>query len=88
MGQNKTHPNECNVLLQYEILSKCDMRTVQTPRTKRLLGAPRNKKVQNITSRISSLEEENNILHKIKRRKANRTVHILRRNCLLKQATE
>jgi hypothetical protein len=34
------------------------------------------------------LEEEKNILHKIKRRKANRTVHILRRNCLLKYATE
>jgi hypothetical protein len=34
------------------------------------------------------LEEEKIILHKIKRRKANRTVHILRRNCLLKYATE
>jgi len=34
------------------------------------------------------LEEGKNILHKIKRRQANRTVHILRRNCLLKQAIE
>jgi len=34
------------------------------------------------------LEEEKNILHKIKQREANRTLHILRRNCLPKQATE
>ena len=54
MDQNKTNSNECNVLLQYEILSKCDMRTVLTPRTKRLLGAPRNKKVHNITSRMAT----------------------------------
>jgi len=33
-------------------------------------------------------EEERNILHTVKRRKANWTGHILRRNCLLKHVIE
>jgi len=34
------------------------------------------------------VREERNVLHTIKRRKANWTGHILRRNCLLKHVTE
>ena len=66
------------------------MRTVLTPCAKRLRGALRTKKEQNITSRMTSflLGEGKNIFHKIKQRKANRNVHILHRNCVLKQATE
>jgi hypothetical protein len=33
-------------------------------------------------------KKERNILHTIKRRKANRISHILRRNCLLKHTIE
>ena len=90
MGQNNTNPNECNLLLQHEILSKGHMRTVLTSCTKRLRGALRTNKEQNITSRMISilLGGVKNMLHKIKRRKAKRTLHILRRNCLLKQAIE
>ena len=66
------------------------MRPVLTPCTKRLLGSLRTKKEENITSRVTSflLGGWKIILHKIKRRKINRTVHILRRICFLKQATE
>jgi hypothetical protein len=34
------------------------------------------------------VSEQRNILHEIRKRKANWIVHILRRNCLLKQVTE
>ena len=34
------------------------------------------------------VNEQRNILHEIRKRKANRIGHILRRNCLLKQVTE
>jgi hypothetical protein len=37
---------------------------------------------------LHRVKEERNILHTIKRRKANWIGHILRRNCLLKHATE
>ena len=37
---------------------------------------------------LHGVEEEKNILHTIKRRKANRISHILRGNCLLKQFIE
>jgi hypothetical protein len=37
---------------------------------------------------LRRVEEERNILHTIKRRKANWIGHILRRNCLLKQVVE
>jgi len=37
---------------------------------------------------LHGVKEERNILHKIKKRKANRIGHILRRNCLLKYVTE
>jgi hypothetical protein len=37
---------------------------------------------------LQRLEEERNILHKIKRRKANWICHNLRRNCLLKHVIE
>jgi hypothetical protein len=37
---------------------------------------------------LQYLKEERNILHTIKRRKANRIGHILRRNCLLKHVIE
>ena len=55
--QNKTLSKECNLLTQYEILSKCDVRTILKARTKRLLVALHAKKVQNITLHmISSLQ--------------------------------
>jgi hypothetical protein len=34
------------------------------------------------------VSEQRNILHEIRKRKANRIGHILRRNCLLKEVTE
>ena len=37
---------------------------------------------------LQRVEEERNILHTLKRRKANQIVHILRRNCLLKYVIE
>jgi hypothetical protein len=37
---------------------------------------------------LHGVNEERNILHKIKRRKANWIGHILRRNCLLKHVIE
>jgi hypothetical protein len=37
---------------------------------------------------LHRVKEERNILHKIKRRKANWIGYILRRNCLLKHVTE
>jgi hypothetical protein len=37
---------------------------------------------------LHTVKEERNILHTIKRRKANWIGHILRRNCLLKHAIE
>jgi hypothetical protein len=37
---------------------------------------------------LQSVKEEGNILHTVKRRKADWIGHILRRNCLLKQAIE
>jgi hypothetical protein len=37
---------------------------------------------------LHRVKEERNILHTIKRRKANWIGHILRRNCLLKHVTE
>jgi hypothetical protein len=37
---------------------------------------------------LRGVKEERNILHKIKKRKANRICHILRMNCLLKQVIE
>jgi hypothetical protein len=37
---------------------------------------------------LHGVKEERNILHTIKRRKANWTGHILRRNCLLKHVIE
>jgi hypothetical protein len=37
---------------------------------------------------LRKVKEERNILHAIKRRKANWIGHILRRNCLLKHVTE
>jgi hypothetical protein len=37
---------------------------------------------------LHRVKEERNILHTIKRRKANWIGHILRRNCLLKQVIE
>jgi hypothetical protein len=37
---------------------------------------------------LHRVKEERNILHTIKRRKANWIVHILHRNCLLKHVTE
>jgi hypothetical protein len=37
---------------------------------------------------LHRVKEERNILHKIKRRKANCIGHILRRNCLLKHVIE
>jgi hypothetical protein len=37
---------------------------------------------------LHKVKEETNILHNIKRRKADRIGHILRRNCLLKRITE
>jgi hypothetical protein len=37
---------------------------------------------------LHRVKEEWNILHTIKRRKANRIGHILRRNCLLKHVIE
>jgi hypothetical protein len=37
---------------------------------------------------LHRIKEERNILHTIKRRKANWIGHILRRNCLLKHTTE
>jgi hypothetical protein len=37
---------------------------------------------------LKRVEEERNILHTMKRRKANRIDHFLRRNCLLKYVTE
>jgi hypothetical protein len=37
---------------------------------------------------LHRVKEERNIVHTIKRRKANRIGHILRRNCLLKHVTE
>jgi ppGpp synthetase/RelA/SpoT-type nucleotidyltranferase len=37
---------------------------------------------------LHRVKEERNILHKIKRRKANWIGHILRRNCLLKDVIE
>jgi hypothetical protein len=37
---------------------------------------------------LHRVKEERNILHKIKRRKANWIGHILRRNCLLKHVIE
>jgi hypothetical protein len=37
---------------------------------------------------LHRVKEERNILHTIKRRKANWTGHILRRNCLLKHVIE
>jgi hypothetical protein len=37
---------------------------------------------------LKRVEEERNILHTMKRRKANRIDHFLRRNCLLKHVTE
>jgi hypothetical protein len=36
----------------------------------------------------NGVKDERNMLHIMKRRKANRIGHILRRNCLLKQVTE
>jgi hypothetical protein len=38
--------------------------------------------------RVHRVKEERNILHKIKRRKANWIGHILRINCLMKHAIE
>ena len=37
---------------------------------------------------LQRVEEDRNILHTIKRRKANWIGHMLRRNCLLKHVTE
>jgi hypothetical protein len=37
---------------------------------------------------LHRVKEERNIVHTIKRRKANWIVHILRRNCLLKHVIE
>jgi len=37
---------------------------------------------------LHGVKEEKNILHKIKKRKANWTGHILHRNCLLKHVIE
>jgi hypothetical protein len=37
---------------------------------------------------LHRVKEERNIVHTIKRRKANRIGHILRRNCLLKHVIE
>jgi hypothetical protein len=37
---------------------------------------------------LHRIDEERNILHTVKRRKANWIVQILRRNCLLKHVTE
>jgi hypothetical protein len=37
---------------------------------------------------LHRVKEERNIIHRIKRRKANWIGHILRRNCLLKQVIE
>jgi hypothetical protein len=37
---------------------------------------------------LEIIKEERNNLHELKRRKANRTVHILRRNCLVKYVVE
>jgi hypothetical protein len=37
---------------------------------------------------LHTVKEERNILHKIKRRKANWSGHILHRNCLLKCITD
>jgi hypothetical protein len=37
---------------------------------------------------LQRLKEDRNILHTIKRRKANRVGHILSRNCLLKHVIE
>jgi hypothetical protein len=37
---------------------------------------------------LRRVEEEGNVPHTIKRRKANWIVHTLRRNCLLKHVTE
>ena len=48
--------------------------------------------VQNIyyleVYRLLRVKEQRNILHEIRKRKANWIGHILRRNCLLEQATE
>ena len=38
--------------------------------------------------RVKRVKEERNILHRVQRRKANWTDHILRWNCLLKQVIE
>jgi hypothetical protein len=37
---------------------------------------------------LQRVKEERNILHTTKRRKTNKILHILRRNCLLKHVTE
>ena len=37
---------------------------------------------------LHRIKEERNILHTVKRRKANRAGHMLRGNCLLKQVSE
>ena len=37
---------------------------------------------------LLTVNEQRNIVHEIRKRKANRIGHILRRNCLLKQVTE
>jgi hypothetical protein len=37
---------------------------------------------------LQRVQDERNVLHKIKRRKANWIGHILRRNCLLKHVIE
>jgi hypothetical protein len=37
---------------------------------------------------LRRVSEQRNILHEIRKRKANWTGHILRRNCLLKQVIE
>ena len=38
--------------------------------------------------RVKRVKEERNVLHRVQRRKANWTDHILRWNCLLKQVIE
>jgi len=37
---------------------------------------------------LLSVNEQRNILHEIRKRKANRIGHVLRRNCLLQQVIE
>jgi hypothetical protein len=37
---------------------------------------------------LLKVKEQRNILHEIRKRKANRIGHILRRNCILQQVTE